>query len=309
MFANSLTKENGSLVIPIYLTKEQRIARVPLEDYVAGVVAAEMPIDFALEALKAQAIAARTYIIRRIVEQDLSNMPTFKNAGEANDPKNAWVTDTIAHQVYITDEQLHKSWGESSYEKNRSKIKRAIEETKGMILTYENKPINATFFSTSNGYTENSEDYWGVYVPYLRSVPSPWDKQISPKWTQKITMSNKTFLQKLGLNDNLTASTTTTAMSRIQRTEGNRVQKIRIGGKFFTGREVREKLALPSSQFQWKVIGSNVEITTIGYGHGVGMSQWGANGMALAGLSAETILKHYYTGIEIQQDTFLKDKL
>jgi stage II sporulation protein D len=285
----------SSHVVSIYLSRQQQIARVPLEQYIAGVVAAEMPANFELEALKAQAMAARTYIVRRIVNHDQSGMPV----------QGAEVTDTVVHQAYTTDQQLKKNW-EKSYQTNMKKIKQAVDETKGVILTYDNQPINATYFSTSNGYTENSEDYWGVYEPYLRSVASPWDRKISPSYSKIIKIPMNQFLQKLGLgnsnstNNAIPVSLSLNVSSITELSQGQRISRITIAGKSFTGKDVRERLALASSAFTWKRIGNTMEIKTIGSGHGVGMSQWGANGMAKEGKTASEIVQYYYKNIEIQ---------
>lgn len=294
--AESAKLYQSSHIVSIYLSRQQQIARVPLEQYIAGVVAAEMPVNFQLEALKAQAMAARTYIVRRIVNHDQSGMLV----------KGAEVTDTTVHQAYITDQQLKKNWGDKNYQINMNKIKQAVDETRGLILTYENQPINATYFSTSNGYTENSEDYWGVYEPYLRSVASPWDRKISPSFTKIIQMPMKQFLQKLGLgnsnstNNAIPVSLSLKVRSITELSQGQRIAKINIAGKFYTGKDVRERLALASSAFTWQKNGNTLEIKTLGSGHGVGMSQWGANGMAQEGKTASEIVHYYYKGIEIQ---------
>ncbi|MEC0225779.1 stage II sporulation protein D [Paenibacillus alba] len=279
------------LMIPVYLTKKAMVETVPLEQYVKGVLAAEMPVEFELEALKAQAMAARTYVVRRVIEKDYSNMPV-------ND---ALVTDTTAHQAYLTEQELKEKWDKRSYEANMAKIDRAVNETKDMILTYEHKPINATFFSTSNGYTENSEDYWPFESPYLRSVPSPWDVKLSSRYQETVEITYKNMLQKLGVTSIATTGTNAKAMKVLEWSAGHRIKKMTIGGKTFSGREVREKLGLASSQFDWKWSGSKVAITTYGFGHGVGMSQWGANGMAKEGKTAEQIVTYYYTGISIEK--------
>jgi stage II sporulation protein D len=283
------------LLIPVYLSRKQRIEEVPLEHYVRGVLAAEMPIEFELEAMKAQAIAARTYIMRRIVERDFSNVPV----------EGAWVTDTVTHQAYLTTEQLKENWGVLAYTRNMGKVNQAVNETKGLIATYANKPIDATFFSTSNGYTENSEDYWSAEIPYLRSVPSPWDQELSPKFETTVSLPYQTVYQKLGITRVQPVSTNSAehplAFTILETTEGHRIKKVSIGSQTFTGREVREKLGLNSSQFKWKQEGDHIKLTTYGYGHGVGMSQWGAHGMAQEGSKAEDIIKHYYQGVEIER--------
>lgn len=289
---NPNTAKEQPLHIPVYLSKQNTIEKVSLEDYVRGVVAAEMPADFELEAMKAQALAARTYMVRRIVEQDFSNVPV----------QNAWVTDTIAHQAYLSEEELRRRETSSpDAALQMEKLNRAVQETKDLILTYDGKPINATFFSTSNGYTENSEDYWGDYTPYLRSVASPWDAKLSPRYKQTVTFSYKELLQKLGVASISSAAGRSTSMKVLSWTAGRRVKTISVGGKVFSGKDVREKLGLNSAQFAWTWRGTQLDITTTGYGHGVGMSQWGANGMAKEGKTAEQIVKYYYQGISIEK--------
>ncbi|MEF3305134.1 stage II sporulation protein D [Paenibacillus sp. GYB003] len=278
-----------TLLIPVYLTREQKVEQVPLETYVRNVVAAEMPAQFELEALKAQAIASRTYIVKRWMEGDSSQVPV----------EGALVTDTVAHQAYVTEEQMKRNWGDAEYAARLDKLNRAVNETAGVVATYGHKPIQASFFSTSNGYTENAEDYWRDFVPYLRSVPSPWDKQLSPKYTAKATFTLQQFASRLGIAS-ASALTKNGAIQVQATTEGHRIKTISIAGKTFTGREVREKLELNSSQFTWKISGSTIELTTYGYGHGVGMSQWGANGMAKEGKSAADIIKYYYQGVSLE---------
>lgn len=279
----------SSPVVPVFLSHENRVENVPLETYVRGVVAAEMPIEFELEALKAQALAARTYIVRRMLDKDDSQVPVH----------GALVTDTVVHQAYLKEDQIGRNWSGAAARENMSKLNRAVEETKDKILLYEGKPINAVFFSTSNGHTENAEDYWGRPVPYLRSVPSPWDAVLSPRYKETIKMPYKEFLGRLGLTGTVSAASAISGARVTEWTEGQYVKKIRIGGRLFTGRDVREKLQLNSARFEWKLKGSDVLITTTGYGHGVGMSQWGADGMAKEGKTAEEIVKYYYKGIEI----------
>ncbi len=283
------TPQDESLMIPIYLSAEKRVAAVSLEQYVRGVLAAEMPIEFELEALKAQAIAARTYIVKRMLDEDFSNVPV---AG-------AWVTDTVQHQAYLTDEAILNKWNRESgaAEANIAKLTAAVEQTRGQIVTYENQPILAAFFSTSNGYTENSEEYWVEQLPYLRSVSSPWEEKLSPKFQTTTAFTAAEFMNKL----NLPAGTKKLTYKILETSAGQRIKKIRIGGTTFTGREVRDLLGLASTQFALQTDGKQIIVTTTGNGHGVGMSQWGAQGMALAGFTAEEIIAHYYSGTHIQQ--------
>ncbi len=274
--------------IKVYMTDEKKVLAVPLENYVMGVVAGEMPLEFELEALKAQAIAARTYILRRL---ELGPDKEMKQIG-------ADVTNTVKHQVYLSDEELQKRYGTTEQQQYLNKLRQAVEETKGEVMTYEGKAIEASFFSTGNGYTEKAADYWGSELPYLQSVASPWDKE-SPRFEQQFTLTKQELYQKLGLSGKQARAKL--SMKIQERTEGKRIASIVINGQSFSGREVREKLGLASSEFKWKISKDEIVFTTLGYGHGVGMSQWGANGMAKEGKRAEDIVQHYYKGITIEQ--------
>ncbi|MFC3886441.1 stage II sporulation protein D [Bacillus songklensis] len=275
--------------VAVYRTKTKQIEKVPLEDYVLGVVAAEMPAEFELEALKAQSLAARTYIVKQL----LSN-------SDPSVPKGANVTDTVLHQVYYNEEDLKKVWGRD-YEWKIEKVRKAVSETNGKILTYENTPITAAFFSTSNGYTENSEAYWPNSVPYLKSVASPWDKQ-SPKYFDQMVIDVHDFEKKLGVR----LSGNGTLGKVVARTPGKRIELVSINGKELSGKEIREKLDLRSTDFTWERKGSQIIITTKGYGHGIGMSQYGANGMATEGKNYQDIVTYYYQGATVSSyDPFL----
>jgi stage II sporulation protein D len=276
--------EMSSVEVAVYRTSAKKIEKLPIESYLTGVVAAEMPADFEEEALKAQALTARTYIVNQLISETRLGLPD-----------GADVSDTVMHQVYMNNDELKKQWG-SDYKWKMKKINKAIKETAGQILTYEGKPITATFFSTSNGYTENSEDYWEADFPYLKSVSSPWDKEESPKFYNKVVVNTADFESKLGVS----LSSGTTIGTVIKRTSGNRVGVVDIGGKKMTGKQIREKLGLTSSDFNWERQGNRIVITTKGSGHGVGMSQYGANGMAREGKNYEDIVKYYYKGVKVQ---------
>lgn len=284
------TQEELEQQIPIkvYRTKTKQVEQLPLERYIEGVVAAEMPAEFQLEALKAQAMAARTYIVRRLQEGDFSDVP-----------EGAYVLDTVKHQVYLNEEERKEQW-KSDFAWKNAKIREAVYETAGIILSYQGEPIEATFFSVSNGYTENAEDYWNVPLPYLKSVESPWDRQ-SPKFQRQISFPVEEVERKLGVRLHVSASTKSDKWYKVLKmTDGQRIGLIEIGGKSFTGRQVRELLGLPSTAFTMKLASGRIFFLTKGYGHGVGMSQWGAQGMAEQGKSAEEIVKHYYRGIELK---------
>ncbi|SFE10103.1 stage II sporulation protein D [Lentibacillus persicus] len=269
--------------VEVMRASSEQVESVPLETYVARVVASETPSEFEMEALKAQALAARTFIVNRLLHQ--------------SDNDEADVTDTTSDQVYHNEQELKKTMG-STYDEDMAKIRKAVAATEGEILTYKNNPITAAYFSTSNGYTENSEDYWENKVPYLRSVESPWDTNTPKFMDQKIfTISEVEEL----LETDLPASE---AISMdVSRTEGNRVGELKIGDKAFSGRKIRETLGLKSSDFSIEKKRDHLIFTTKGYGHGIGMSQFGANGMAEEGKTYKEIVKHYYQDVEISTVT------
>lgn len=282
--------------VKVYLTEEKKVVDVPLEAYIRGVVAAEMPAEFHVEALKAQALAARTYIVDRLERENFSDMEAMgEEAGSAH------VSDTVQHQAYMTDEQVREKWNDR-YEEYSQKVNEAVQATQGNVILYEEKPIYAAFFSTSNGFTENAEDYFNEGYPYLKSVDSPWDEE-SPRFSDEKEVSVTSFLQKLqektGETVAVSAASGSGWMEIKERTEGKRVAAVRIGDQEFSGRQVREALDLASSDFEWSIDGDSITFRTKGYGHGVGMSQWGANLMAQQGKTAAEIIAHYYRGVEI----------
>lgn len=276
-----LKVEDSPFAVPVMRASSDQVENIPLEKYVVGVVASEMPADFEVEALKAQALAARTYVVTHILNQP--------------EATKAPVTDTVQHQVYKDEKQLRKLF-DTDFEWKMEKINKAVAETQGEILTYKDKPIDAQFFSISNGYTENSEDYWKNNIAYLRSVESPWDKK-SPKFLNQKTIPITEVEEKLAID----ITDKETLALKISRTEGKRVDQLQIAGKTFSGRDVREKLKLKSSDFTIEKKNGHLIFTTKGNGHGVGMSQYGANFMAKDGKTYQDILTYYYKGIEISK--------
>lgn len=272
------TQDESSIHVSVQRSATEQMEDVPLETYVARVVASEMPAEFSMEALKAQSLAARTYVINYMLhEEEVS------------------IADDERHQVYKNDAELREQFGDD-YQWKMDKIMQAVDETAGEILTYNDELITPVYFSTSNGYTENSEEYWQTEIPYLRSVESPWDKQ-SPKYKEQATISLIDIETALNLNLQLGVQQSV----ELTKTTGNRVKQLTINGTSFTGREIREKLNLPSSDFSIEQKGDYFIFTTRGYGHGVGMSQYGANGMAEEGKTYEEIIAHYYQDVTIDR--------
>ena len=270
---------SSNSVVRVYDEESGTISEVPIEEYIVGVVAGEMPIEFEIEALKAQAVAARSYVMIQM---------------ERNIKKDYDVVDTVMNQVYLDKIHLMSVW-KDSYTENINKIKTAVLETKGEYISYDGKVAEALFFSTSPGMTENSEDVFMNKIAYLRSVESTWD-EISPVYTTNTTYTLKEFYNLLNFDYNEELNIEVTG-----ETSTGRVKKIKINGKELTGSYICSKLNLKSTYFEIIKEGTKIIIKNKGYGHGVGMSQYGAQGMAIAGYKYQDILKHYYTDIEIKK--------
>ena len=255
------------------------IEQVPLEEYIIGVVSGEMPVTFEIEALKAQAVAARSYVMVEI---------------EKSINKDYDVIDTVQNQVYLKKEYLKSVWKES-YAQNINKIKKAVLETKGEYAEYNGKVAQTFFFSTSPGITENSEEVFSTKLEYLRSTESEWDKD-SPVYETEKKFDIKDFYNKLGLK-----YTESLKIEIIKTTTTGRIKEIKINNKNFTGSEICSKLSLRSTYFNIKQDKNIIFIKNKGYGHGVGMSQYGAQGMAKIGYKYDEILKYYYKNIEIKK--------
>lgn len=264
-------------IIRVKNEESGNIDEIPFEDYIVGVVAGEMPTSFEIEALKAQAVASRSYAMYQI-------------KGRENEDYD--VVNTTTNQVYQTEEKLKEKW-KDSYVTNINKIKKAVLATSGEYLTYNGEVINALFFSTSVGFTENSEEVFTSSLPYLRSVSSSWDKD-SPSFTDSYIFDLSDFYNKLGLEYNSTLNIEITLKSST-----GRIRDLKINGIEFKGRDVASKLGLRSNYFDIVLNDKKVTINTKGFGHGVGMSQYGANGMAKEGYTYDKILKYYYKDVEI----------
>jgi stage II sporulation protein D len=253
---------------------------VPLEEYIVGVLAGEMPVNFHLEALKAQAVAARSYVLKRMIQ---SRQDEYD------------VIDTVAHQVYLDLNYLKTKW-QDNYVNRINKLRKAVFDTKGEFMVYEGAIVDALYFSTSNGFTEDSEAVFSFAAPYLRSVESLWDETASPVFKDQKVYKADAFYQQLGLpyNERLT-------IDILEKTNSGRISQLKINNHSFTGRDIRALLQIRSTDFEIIKAGKLIYINTKGFGHGVGMSQYGANGMALSGSSYLDILNHYYQGIIIKK--------
>lgn len=267
-----------SSIIRIKREETDEIIEFAFEEYIIGVVSAEMPASFELDALKAQSVAARTYAIKKI--KDTSSYD---------------LVDTVMNQVYIDTEEQKEKWGDN-YEFYYNKIKDAVLDTAGEYLVYEDEIIEALYFSTSSGYTQNSEDVFVSAKPYLVSVESSWDT-ISPVFSEENQYSLIDFYTMLDIvySDSLIIEYTDI-------TDVGRVNELKINDVIFSNSEFINIFDVRSSTYEVTQLSNNVIIKSYGYGHGVGMSQYGAQAMALEGYSYEEILKYYYQGVEIKND-------
>lgn len=262
------------------LKSYNKVDCINLEDYLVGVVSGEVPVYFENEALKAQAVAARTYALKQI---------------ENNKEKEYDVTDTVSSQVYKTEDDLKNRWG-SDYEKNIKKIKNAVKSTEGEYVSYNNDPIYAFFFSTSNGYTEDNKNVFGQDLPYLKTVDSSFDEKETSNFIVTKEYSLNDFYNKLNIpySESLT-------ITDEEKSNAGRVLNLKVNGNLMNGRDFQSKLKLRSTDFTVEKTGGKVTITTKGFGHGVGMSQYGANALAKQNKTYEEILKYYYTGTNLQK--------
>jgi stage II sporulation protein D len=273
--------------------EQDQIMEMNLEEYIKGVVAAEMPAEFDLEALKAQAVAARTYAAR--------TMRMHGGSGSIQHPGADVSTDPREGQAWASEQTLNNRWGSFKFSRYWAKVSRAVEETRGLVLIYNGEMINALFHSTSDGQTEDSAEVWGQKMPYLNSVACPWDEK-SPRYKGNKEFTISELEDYLGPD----AGVVTVAKNGksdlvqvIERTAAGRIKKIRVGSKVFEGTTVREKLGLQSTNFTWSFEGEKIRFDTVGYGHGVGMSQYGANGLAKEGKGFREILQYFYQGVQL----------
>lgn len=285
------TVDSKSPTITVYHCSKNTIEKMDIETFLYGVVASEMSSDFSEEALKAQAIAARTYIIYKME----NNMTQGHNGADI-------CTNSNHCQAYASYDELKNKKGDEWMKNSYPKIKQAVDDTKGHILTYDDKAILPLYFSTSGGKTENSEEVFSEQYPYLKSVSSPYEEQ-SPRYYTETKISKYKFVNALNKsysNISLSVDNLINQIKVLERTNAGSVKTIQIGDKKISGRNIRTLFGLNSSNFDIGFENDTVVFKVKGYGHGVGMSQWGAEGMAQKNYKYYDILCHYYTGIEIK---------
>lgn len=267
------------------------IEELPLDTYLLGVVSAEMPANFEQEALNAQALVARTYTIYSIVHSGGKH-------GEAD-----ICDDSTCCQAWISKEDRMARWNEAERELNWRKIENAVNTTAGKIITYNGEVIDAFFHSNSGGTTEAPVNVWGgTNYPYLQSVETAGEDAYS-QYSSEMILTKEELKNKILAkhSDFIIDYSQSDCIQILEYTESGRVKTIKIGNLNLSGVEVRTLLGLRSANFEVSIEGENIKFAVKGYGHGVGMSQTGADSMAKQGSNYEEIVKHFYTGVEITE--------
>ena len=277
-------------MIALYCNDTGETVELSLEDYVVGVVAAEMPCDFEVDALRAQAVVARTYTLWKI-----------KNG----DHEKGDLCDAPGHcQAYLGTEELREQWG-SGFADAYRRVEDAVYGTAGLVLVYGNELAETYYHSTCGGKTASAAEVWGEDIPYLRSVACDWDGD-APRYRETISVSLDELPWLLG-----DGASPCIAVARgddvahipyaLSETESGRAREVSYAGLIFEATDFRDALGLNSTRFSMTADGDTLCITTYGYGHGVGLCQYGANGLACGGKSFEEILYHYYNGVSLKK--------
>lgn len=280
--------------ILVWRKNEDQVVTVGLEDYIMCVVSSEMPASFEMEALKAQAIAARTYSVARTINFSIPENPVGH--------QKAALCDTTHCQVYMNKEQIAQQRSAQWMADSWPRIQEAVNDTAGQVLCYDGALAGQTLFhSSSGGRTENSEDVFVSAVPYLRSVDSPYEEEATHS-NELTEIPISQFVETI--NSSIEGASITAEQTKNikinARSSGDKALSVQVGNLSITGREIRTLFSLASANFKVSATEDSLLFVTNGYGHGVGLSQYGANGMAERGYTYDQILTHYYTGVEIK---------
>lgn len=276
--AQGSDQSGDEISIAVFSHESDKIIKMELEEYLAGVVMAEMPYTYEYEALKAQAVAARSYCVYRM------------NNGGVSQHDDADVCTSYAHcAAYISESEAAERWGSEKAEEIKEIISRAVNDTKGMIITYNGEPAVATFHASSYGYTESAVNLWGQSIPYLVSVKTPEADDKSEE-----TISYDELYKKIGGKGSCPEK-----QIYLEKNDTGRINSLTLGDITIKAKDLRTALSLKSCQFEISENEDSVTFYVHGRGHGVGMSQVGANELAKQGKDFKTILTTYYTGVEI----------
>ncbi len=271
------------------LGRDGQVAEMNMADYLWGVVAAEMPASFEPDALRSQAVCARTY--------SLWKLRAKSHEGDGADV----CADSSCCQAFLTKEDAAQRWGADLAPAYTAKIAAAVADTDGQVLVYDGAPIQAVFFSSASGATEDAEAVWGKALPYLVSVDSPEGDEV-PNYRSTVTLTAdqvQKAVGEAGLGADLSGEPSGW-FHDLTRTASGRVASVELGGVSLSGGAVRNLFALRSACFDVSEKDGVFTFSVTGYGHGVGLSQYGANAMAKQGTGWRDILAHYYTGAQLQ---------
>lgn len=287
-----LSAPAAEVKLTVYQQQTKELAEMTLEEYLVGVLAAEMPASFELEALKAQAVVARTYTVNQMLA--FGGKGCDKHAG-------ADICTESSHcQAWQSEAEALARWPENEAATYWNKLRTAVRETAGKVITHDGNLIDAVFHSTCGGQTENSEEVWTTALPYLRGVSctycsgSRWYQTEHEVSAAKFTDAIVPYVSALPVS-----ATGRPLLGTARRSASGRIKSLVIAGETVTGRDFRTALGLPSTNVQWEVEDKKIVFTAQGYGHGVGLCQYGADGMAKAGKSYLEIISHYYTNVKI----------
>ena len=281
---NNIPKEKKTGEVKYMPSVSYTVGGEKMDEYIKGVVAAEMPASFPIEALKAQSVASRTYAVRAV-----------ENADKELNPSDIG-------QAFITVDKMKENWGEN-FETYYAKICEAVDSTQGEIMKYDGEPILAVFHSTSAGETEKAGNIWNYDLPYLESTDSLGDTY-APNYQTTKTMSEEEIISSIKAkypDFQANAGELFESIVIKERSEAGYITKISVGNMEFTGKQLREALGLRSTNFTVTKTEDGIGFTTKGFGHGAGMSQYGAKYMAENGSDYKNILNHYYKNIVIDK--------
>ncbi len=282
--------------VRVLQTQTGKVVRLPLEEYLVGVVAAEMPANYAPEALKALAVTARTYTVRRMFASGAAPSAGHPEAEVCTGPEHC--------QAWDDDNRLKEKWGKLRYYIYVNKIRTAVKATRGQVITYQNTVIDPVYHASCGGRgTENSEDVWSYEIPYLRGVACSAEHGAAGQdYTAEFDKEELLSLVKNAGPEPVPALTETASFLQPgKRSARGRLQEIGIFGRRLSGTDLRQALGLTSTLISWQVNGGIIRFTSTGKGHAVGLCQAGANGLALAGHDYQAIISHYYSGVKIQR--------
>jgi len=275
-------------IIRLLHTNSGEIENIEMDTYLYGVVSAEMPANYNIEALKAQAIVARTYTIYKLL-----NGSKHENANICD--------SSLCCQAWISKDNRFARWDENLRNEYWNKIVTAVDSTSGKYIVYNGEPINAFFHSNSGGLTELPSNVWGGSYPYLQVVATSGEEEYNG-YASEVEFSKDELIQKmLEKYSNFQINfDEVNCIQILDLTEGWRVKTMKIGNVCLSGVDVRKIFGLKSARFDFEIIGDNIKFKVIGYGHGVGLSQNGADALAKSGMNYEEIIKYYYKDVEIK---------